>query len=225
MPNQIRRTDAPACRHARRAVVGKRRRGRPLLLLLGAFALPACSPTEPPFVGQVAALESDRTLVVERRDGTLSASNTDTGDIRWRVRPLPEPAPGFVTVPTRHLVCPMERTRAGTLLLRYHTRLVAIDVLTGELLWERKLVGWATDEQRCPRAAADSGVLLLRGNGLFLQKLDTKGNDEWLFAMERLGAALAPVEVVMPSGDALVRTRSFLASVNPKGELGWAQER
>jgi len=227
VPNQDTRSDGPACRRAPTAAVGKRRRGRPwpLVLLLGACALPACSPTEPPFVGEIAVLDSDRMLIVERRNGTVSAADLDTGEKRWSLRPLPKPAPGFVTVPTRHLVCPIERTLAGTLLLRYHTRLVAVDGRTGELLWERKVVGWATDERRCPRGAADSGVLLLRGHGLFLQKLDTKGNDEWLFTMERLGPALAPVHVLMPSGDALVRTRSYLASVNPKGELGWAQHR
>ena len=216
-----------ACRRARTAAVGKRMRGRPWprVLLLGACTLPACSPTDPPFVGELAVLDSDRTLIVERRDGTMSAMDLDTGQERWSFRPAPEPAPSFVTLPTLHLVCPIERTLSGTLLLRYHKRLVAVDGRTGKQLWERQLVAWATNELRCPRAAADSGVLLLRGNGLLLQKLNTDGSDEWLFSLDSFGAALAPVDVTMPSGDALVRTRSFLVSISPRGELGWVQRR
>ncbi len=227
MPNPITGSDRPGCRHGPRAVVGKRRKGplHLLVLLIGACDLSACTPTEPSFVGEVAVLNTDRRLIVERRDGTVAATDLDTGEKLWSLQPLPQPAPGFVTVPTRHLVCPIERTFAGTLLLRYHTRLVAVDGATGKRLWERKAVGWATEDLRCPWGAADSGALMLRGHGLFLQKLDTQGNDEWLFSMERLGPALGPGQVVTPSGDVLLRTRSFFVSVNPKGKLGWVEHR
>jgi len=226
VPKQIRQSDRPAQRRPRRAV-GQRVWGRfrPLVLLLGAATLLACARPEQPFVGELAFIEGDDILIIEARDGTVSAWDRETSTKRWSLRPVTDAAPGFVTVPTRHLVCPIERTLAGTLLLRYHTALVAVDGRTGKLLWQRKLVGWAKDEQRCPRAAADSGVLLLRSHGLFIQKLDREGKDEWVFAMERLGAALAPVHVVMPSGDALVRTRDYVVSISPDGRLGWAQPR
>lgn len=226
MPHPITRIPGCGARPAR-APTGNRRPGRARLLglLLCPGTLAACASSEPDFVGEIAVLEADHMLVVERRDGTVSASDLETGKKLWTVRPQPEIAPGFVTVPTRRLVCPIERTLAGTLLLRFHTRLVAIDGRNGERLWERKVIGWATHERRCPRAAADSGVLTLRADGLLLQKLNTNGEDDWLFSLEPFGPALAPVSVAMPSGDALVRTKSFFVSVSPNGELGWVEPR
>lgn len=197
----------------------------PLLLLCGAGWVGGCGAAEQPFVGELALLDDMQLVVVEGRDGALSAVAAATGATRWRFVAPPVSHPSFVSMPTRYLVCPIERTAAGALLLRYHTRLLAVDCSTGRELWRRDLSAWATLERRCPKPTADSGVLLLRGDGLFLQKLDRLGRDEWRVSLGRLGAAVAPVLVSLPSGDVLLRTRDHVASVGPSGKVNWFQRR
>lgn len=200
-----------------------RRAPRGGLLLVAALA--GCDAVDPAFVGASSLVLGDDLLIVEERDGTVAAVDPRGGQRRWRFRPTPEPAPSFVTVPTRQLVCPPARTAGGTVLLRYHNRLLAVDGRAGRMVWERQLADWAAGDARCPAPTADSGVLLLRAHGLFLQKLDHGGRDSWRFTLGKLGAAVAPPRVVLPAGDALVVTRSHVASINPQGALNWVAGR
>jgi hypothetical protein len=200
-----------------------RSRRSALLLLVVASAAVGCRADGPPTAAQIVLLDP-KTLIIEGPDGTLSSTDATTGNVRWRYSP-PQDAPTFASLPTRRLVCPLERTPAGALVARYATRLMGIESGNGATLWQRGISSWARGERRCPKATPDSGVLLLGEDGLFLQKLDSSGRDLWRLSFGKLGSALGPPHVLVPSGAALVQTRSFLVSVSPAGTINWVRPR
>jgi hypothetical protein len=201
-------------------------RARRSVLWLGAAACLAagCDAIEPRAAGQVTALD-DETFVIEGPDGVLSAHDPSAAVVRWRYQPPSEPFLPFLTRPPKRLVCPIERTPSGALLLRYESQLVAVDSRTTKTLWVLDVPAWATLGRRCPRATLDSGVLLLRAHGLILQKVGRMGATRWMLQLGSLGAALAPPVVSAPSGDALLQTRDHLVNVSPEGTFNWVRPR
>lgn len=149
----------------------------------------------------------------------LSALDAATGEERWRFRRTLDPDPPYARLYPPQLTCPPAVTPSGKLVLRYIEALYAVDPGTGQTLWTQNL----SPPALCPAVTPDSGVVVVVGRRKALAKFDGHGKLAWRVDLPHDGIALASPDVLLPSGDVVVRTRTHVLSLSPEGGLNWAR--
>jgi len=202
---------------------------RPALLATlcaAALTMSGCrSKEERSYQGRMQAVPDSEMALVELAAGTLVAVHLSDGSVKWRYQVAIPPSPYLDFSEEHRLVCPIVATRAGDLVLRYDAELHVVAGQDGRLRWKRRVRRWARNWLRCPAAAADSGVVLLRQSGLRVQKLNADGSEDWAVGIAAMGAAIAPPTVSPDTGDVLIETASHLVNISPEGAINWARPR
>jgi len=164
-----------------------------------------------------AALGAD--LIVVDMETEVVAVDRKSGERRWSHRRALDEIPER-TLAIFPLVCPMVATPGKTVVLAYPDRMEGLDVM-GRVLWRRNHTVRARMD--CPVLCPDSGVAFFTDGRTQLTKVGRGGEVIFTRYAQFAGIPVEQPQVVQTSGDILIRTERYVASINPNGGFNWRQ--
>lgn len=200
-------------------------RGSLLLSLLIAAALPlGCARTETygPYVYPV--IGSGITLISER-EGSIVAIEPASGLVRWTYEFSAPPHPTYGAFYRSPLVCPVERSTIGLLLLAFENQVVALDSRDGTQRWSIPFHG-GLPPVICPAVTPDSGVVVAydaKFSSGVIVKYGFRGHRQWSYQPPDIGPLTRRIWADQKTGNIHIVSRTHLLGLSPRGELNWSR--